>query len=250
MIITKSKVIVAATFLIIFAAFLYVALYWNEIKIKYNLYRISRSRSEETAREHMKKIEEVGVSALPILWDYFVSDDRRVRFGGFSFPLYFIESACILNAAEKESLPSKSDLADEYIPKILRSEAAQERIIEILTNPQIDFNLRRIVWQAFRSTEHGLPRYADDMRPPDIADEGNEKVRVFRLLIHWKTDPRAFRESIRNRDNRDSELMCEVASYISYDGPRKGDDGAFDAGVKTFREYLRNSSGLYYGDHY
>jgi len=250
MIITRSKIIVGAAFLIIFGTFLYLALYWNEIRIKYNLYRISRTQDEDAAREHMKKIEEVGVSALPILWDYFLSDERRVRFGGFSFPLYFIESACILKATENESLHSKSDLADEYIPKILHSRAAQERIIGILTNPQIDFNLRRIIWHAFRSTEYGLARYAEDMRSPDIANEDNEKVRAFWLLIQWKIDSRAFRENIRKPENRKSELVREIASYISYDGPRNEDVRAFDAGAKTFREYLSGPSGIYPGNYY
>jgi hypothetical protein len=246
MLLTKGKIIITVLFLVLFAGFLCCAVYWNELKIKYYLYRISRTESEETAREHMKKIEEIGVAALPILWDYFISDDRAVRFADFSFPLYFIESACILRATEDESLRSKNDLADEYIPKILQSRAAQERIVAMLISPDIDFNLRHMIWRAFRSSEYGIPRYAEGVPAPDMPSENNENVRAFWFLIQWRTDPIAFRDAVTTKENRASEVIREVATYISYNGPPKPEGRIFDAGVKTFEDYVRSHPGLYY----
>jgi hypothetical protein len=247
---TRGKIVVLAVFVVVFGAFLYAALFWNEISIRYHLFRISRTESEEAAAVRMEKIEEVGVAAVPILWEYFLEDERNVRFGGFTFPLYFVESACILNAAEKESIKSKKDLVDTYVPKVLDSPAAQERIIEILTNPHIDYDLRNIIWQAFSSAEYGMAHYADHLDLAGFRRDPNEKIRAFWLLIEWKTDPYAFREDIGMAENRESRVVREIADYINRGGPAEAGADVFDAGVKSLREYLTSPGGVRYLDYY
>jgi len=249
MLITRNRLITAITFFIIFAILLYIILYWNDIRVKYYLYRIARTESEQTARHNMEKIRNVGPSVIPLLWKHFTGDARSVRFGEYSFKLYFIEAACILNASEKESLETKKQLADIYIPELLETPAAQERLIAILINPDFDFNFRTILWEGFNSARYGFPEYAQGIDPADYLRSENEKIRAFWLLIERDLDPPAFAQARDEAENRKSAIISEVLGYTRKNGPRKPSDPVFDAGVKALREYMGDPSRLYYWDY-
>ena len=249
MLITRNRLITAIAFFIIFAILLYGILYWNDIRVKYYLYRISRTKSEQSAKQNTENIRSVGVSAIPLLWKYFTRDARAVRFGDFSFDLYFIEAACILNAAEKESFQTKKKLADIYIPEVLETPAAQERLIAILINPDFDFDFRTILWEGFNSAHYGFPEYAEEINQANYLASENEKIRAFWLLIVRDINPPAFAQAGDEAQNRESPVIREVLGYTRTNGPQKPSGPAFDAGVKTLREYMGNPSGIYYWDY-